>query len=69
MNLQSFRLVQGRLLLVNYLKVSISYFPLVLYAISRLKCIIHQNFGQLNLWMIIFYYSIYDRFIQRLPRP
>ena len=32
-----------------------SYFPLVLCVISKLKCILllHQNFGKLNLWMQI----------------
>ena len=32
-----------------------SYFPLVPYVISQLKCILllHQNFGKLNLWMQI----------------
>ena len=38
-----------------------SYFPLVLYEISLLKCILllHQNFGKLNLWLqFFFYYSI-----------
>ena len=55
MNLQSFRLVQGRLPLVDYLKVSTTYFPLVLCVISRLKYIIHQNFGKLNLWMQIYF--------------
>ena len=29
------------------------YFPLELSVISQLKCIIHQNFGKLNLWMKI----------------
>ena len=54
-----FRLVQGRLLLLDnlnrLLKSSMSYFPLVLWIISKLKCILllHQNFGKLNLWMQI----------------
>ena len=39
--------------LVDYLKVSTSYFPLVLCVISKLKCIIHQNFGKLDFWMRI----------------
>ena len=29
------------------------YFPVVLHVISKLKCILHQNFGQLNLPMLI----------------
>ena len=37
------------------LKNSMSYFPSVLFVISKLKCILllRQNFGKLNLWMQI----------------
>ena len=53
MHLQCFYTSPRRLLLVNYLKVSTSYFPVVLCVISWLKFIMHQNFGQLNLSMQI----------------
>ena len=36
-----------------------SYFPLVLCVISLLKCIIHKSFGQLNLWMLIFFIILF----------
>ena len=44
----------------RFLNSSMSYFPLVLCEISLLKCILllHQNFGKLDLWMQISYYSI-----------
>ena len=37
------------------LKSSLSYFPLVLCVILKVKCILllNQNFGKLNLWMQI----------------
>ena len=68
MNLQSFRLVQRRLLLVNYLKVSTSYFPFVALC-NRMAKIYNAS----KSWSIEFmdanfcYYSIFDRFIQRQP--
>ena len=47
-------------------KVSTSYFPWVLSVILQLKCIIHQNFGKLNLWMKISFIILFMiRFIQR----
>ena len=51
MNLQSPRVIT----FVRLLKSSMSYSPLVLCVISKLKCILllHQNFGKLNLWMQI----------------
>ena len=70
-----FRLVQGRLLVVNYSKVISSYFPLMLYVISSLKCIIHQSFGQLKLWMLISFIILFmidlykDNHVRACVRP
>ena len=48
-----FRLAQGRLLWVEHCKSQYELLPLVLCVISLLKCIIHKNFDQINLWMLI----------------
>ena len=53
MNLQSFKTSPRAITFVRLLKSSMSYFPLVLCVISYLKCILHQNFGKLNLMMRI----------------
>ena len=55
MNLQSFGAGPGEITFVRLLKSSMSYFPLVLCVISKLKCILllHENFGKLNLWIQI----------------
>ena len=54
MNYKVFRLVQGRLLLFGRLLKS-QYESLPFGALCNLiaKCIIHQNFGKLDLWMQI----------------
>ena len=51
---------------VRLLESSMSYFPLVLCVISKLKCILllHQNFGKLNLrlqisFIILFMIDLY----------
>ena len=66
MNLQSFQASPREITFVRLLKSSMSYLPLVLCVISWLKCILllHQNFGKF-MDADFFYYSIYDRFIQR----
>ena len=53
MNLQSFKTSPREITFVTLQKNSMSYFLSVLSVMSWLKCIIHQNFGKLDLWMQI----------------
>ena len=56
MNLQTFKPSPREMITFGRLLISsISYFPLVLFVISKLKCILllHQNFGKFNLLMQI----------------
>ena len=68
MNLQSFKASPREMITFDgLLTSSMGYFPLVLCVISKLKYILlHQNFGK-SVDANFFYYSIYDRFIQRQP--
>ena len=60
-----FRLVQGRLLLENYLS-QYKLLSLVASCNHIAKMIMHQNVGRLNSWMLIsFIILICDRFLQR----
>ena len=53
MNSQSFNTSPREITFDRLLKSSTSYFTLVLCVISQLKCIIHQNFNELNIWVQI----------------
>ena len=55
MNLQSFKASPREITFGRLLKSQCELLTLVLGIISQLKCIIHQNFGKLNLWMQIFF--------------
>ena len=53
MNLQSFKTRPREITFDRLIKSSTSNFPSMLCVTPSLKCIIHQNFGKLNLWMRI----------------
>ena len=59
MNVQTFRLVQGRLLLFGRLLKSVRVTSFGTCLISWQKCIIDQNFCKLDLWMQISYIVLF----------